>query len=57
MSQITNLANVASEESVHPTVAVRLPYSTPLLTRFGLVRDWTQKSGQRTDNATHPTKA
>ena len=45
MSQITNLANVASEESVHPTVAVRLPYSTPLLTRFGLVRDWTQKSG------------
>jgi len=32
-----------------PAIAVRRPYSSPALTRFGLIRDLTLKAGASTD--------
>lgn len=47
----TKEAVVAPIGADRPVVTTRRPYSTPLLTRFGLVRDWTQKSGLNSDNS------
>jgi hypothetical protein len=46
---------LVSSSSEIPMVAVRRPYSAPLLTRFGCVQELTLKSGSKTDVG-HPTR-
>ncbi len=49
MTTNSNDAYAAPIGAFLPAVAVRRPYSTPALTRFGLVRNLTQKDGASTD--------
>ena len=51
MTTNSNDAYAAPIGAFLPAVAVRRPYSTPALTRFGLVRNLTQKAGASSDGS------
>ena len=51
MSANSNDAYATPIGAFPPAVTVRRPYSSPALTRFGLVRNLTQKSGASTDGS------
>ena len=53
----SNDTNGAPMGPVLPAGAARRPYTTPVLKRFGLVRDWTQKSGNTADGGSTNKKA